>query len=472
MAQRLSKFLGVRPSDLTKLGTFNALIGIDSRLFIDPLLLKKLNIPELAASRAHFEKYFREVLFLVTKSKESGDVAWREAARRLVFKETKGVSLGYGKLTGDGSGIGPILGGRLLQTASEIASMGIDDPEIFELLGLFERDFGPDRLSDMTISIILDDLYRYSARITKSLKLKKLKTVTTLRGSYALPLGPDGKKPIVFVPSKILRPLPVAQSWDEIGDVVWFNQVLRTRLNGIISKYWKKGMRVLKENLRKAFLSNSADLRDLVKGYKQYTGKSYDVISDPQGLLKWLEIGQEYAGDYPVALHLATSPTFDEIQNLVRTIITQYQQHIENNGLNLHLYDSKGKPLHERFCQRLFFSLADVYCKTNNVDISPETNSGGGPVDFKFSRGYHYRILVEIKLSSNPQMVHGYRKQLPTYEQSENTKRSAYVVIQVDNSRKQIVKLQKIRDQAISKGKIVPDLFFIDGRVKPSASKR
>ncbi len=37
--------------------------------------------------------------------------------------------------------------------------------------------------------------------------------------------------------------------------------------------------------------------------------------------------------------------------------------------------------------------------KQNDVDISPETNMGGGPVDFKFSTGYKNRILVKLELS-------------------------------------------------------------------------
>jgi hypothetical protein len=472
MALRLSKFLGVRPSELTKLGVFNALIGIDSRLFVDPLLLKKLRIPEFRNSRKRFEKYFRDVLFLLAKSKKNGDAAWREAERRLVFRETKGISLGYGKSNSDGRGIGRVLGERLLESSAEIVSMGITDPEIFELLGLFEKDFGPDRLSDMTIRIILEDLFEYSARITKALGVKTLRTVRTLHNSYRLPVGPDPTKPIVFVPSKILRPLPVAQSWDEIGDVVWFNEALRHRINRIISKYWKKGIKVLKQNLRSTLFSNPDELKDLLKGYKRYQGKPYDVLSDPQGMLKWLELGQDYAQEYPVTLELRDTPSLDEIETLVRTIIEQYKKHIENNGLNLHLYDSAGKPLHERFAQRLFFSLADVYCKANRIDISPETNSGGGPVDFKFSRGYQYRVLAELKLSSNKQVVHGYRKQLPTYEQAEKTKRSAYIVIRVSNAQSPIKKVQRLYDAAVANGRKVPKLFIIDGRLKPSASKR
>ena len=472
MAKRLSQFLGVGASALQRLGAFNALIGVDNRLFVDPLLLKGLKIPELRKSRKRFEQYFREVLFLLARSKSPGDKAWREARDRLIFRETKGVSLGYGLSTSDGSGIGRVLGGRLLNSALEIVGMGINDPEMFELLGLFEKDFGPDRLSDMTIAIIKDDLFRYSERITKSLGLKNIKRARTAIGEYALAMGPNPRKPIVFVPGSILRPLPIAQSWDEIEDVVWFNQALRNRLNNIIHKYWKKGMKVLKENLRGAFFSDPKQLQELLSAYRRYKAKSYDLTTDPLGLLKWFELGQEYAQEFPIALRLDVNPSLDDIQSVVRTIITQFRRNIEENGLNIHLYDGTGVPLHERFSQRLFFAVADAYCKANNIDISPEANSGTGPVDFKFSRGYQFRVLAEIKLSSNQQVVHGFRKQLPTYEKSEKTNRSAYVVIRVDETKSRMQKVQRLYDKALADGKKVPELFIIDGRRKPTASKR
>jgi len=472
MPTRLSTFLSVRPSSLKRHGVFDALIGIDSRLFVDPILLKRLRIPELRDSRKHFEAYFQAILLLLAKSQKEGDVAWRGAAKRLVFKETKGVSLGYGISTSDGRGIGPVLGHRLLQTASEIVAMGISDPAIFELLGLFEEDFGPDRLSDMTISIIKEDLFEYSARVAQSLGLRKLLKVKTAHGSYKLPKGPDPQKPLVFIPSRILRRLPVAQSWDEIGDVVFFNETLRRRLNHIISDYWRKGVSVLKEHLRATLLGNPKEFRELLKGYNSYEGTPYDLVSDPQGLLSWFELGQDFAKDYPLTLNLKTSPTLDEIQGIVETIVVHFKELIEHNGLNLHLYDTSGKPLHERYSQRLFFSVADSYCKANNIDLTPEPNAGSGPVDFKFSRGYALRVLVEIKLSTNKQLVHGYEKQLPTYERSEKTNRSVYVIVRVTGSESTIKRILKLRDAAVASGKTVPNVIVIDGHRKPSASKR
>jgi hypothetical protein len=130
VAARLSTFLKVKPALLKRQGVFDALIGIDSRLFVDPILLKNLRIPELRDSSRRLENYFRDVVFLLAKSKKENDTAWREAARRLVFKETHGVSLGYGVSSSDGSGVGKVLGERILRTASEIVTMGITDPHI------------------------------------------------------------------------------------------------------------------------------------------------------------------------------------------------------------------------------------------------------------------------------------------------------------------------------------------------------
>src|SRR5216684_110390 len=53
------------------------------------------------------------------------------------------------------------------------------------------------------------------------------------------------------------------------------------------------------------------------------------------------------------------------------------------------------------------------------VDISPEANMGG-PIDFKFSRGYSARVLVEMKRSSGT-VVHGYEKQLEFYKTASQT---------------------------------------------------
>ena len=83
-----------------------------------------------------------------------------------------------------------------------------------------------------------------------------------------------------------------------------------------------------------------------------------------------------------------------------------------------------------------------MFCKANNIDISPETNMGGGPVDFKFSHGYSKRLLVEIKLSKG-QVVHGYKKQLEVYKDASKTDMAILLVIDVGGMGGKLSKIKK-----------------------------
>ncbi|MBV5349814.1 hypothetical protein JZU71_01240, partial [bacterium] len=65
------------------------------------------------------------------------------------------------------------------------------------------------------------------------------------------------------------------------------------------------------------------------------------------------------------------------------------------------------------------FGIASSYCIANDLDISPESDAGRGPVDFKFSNGSKGKVLVEIKLTSNNQLQHGFESQLPIYMKAE-----------------------------------------------------
>jgi hypothetical protein len=143
---------------------------------------------------------------------------------------------------------------------------------------------------------------------------------------------------------------------------------------------------------------------------------------------------------------------------------------IEDNGLNYLLWHNS-KPRKERAAQKLFFGIADAYCKSNNVEISPETDSGGGPVDFKFSAGYAARILVEIKLSTG-QVVHGFDKQLEVYEKASRPFASILLVIDVGKMGDKLERIMALRNRRTAHGKQSPEIEVVDATLKPSASKR
>jgi hypothetical protein len=46
MAKKLSRYFGIPAARFKRTGVFNALIGIDNKLFVDPTLLKDAKTPE------------------------------------------------------------------------------------------------------------------------------------------------------------------------------------------------------------------------------------------------------------------------------------------------------------------------------------------------------------------------------------------------------------------------------------------
>lgn len=61
---------------------------------------------------------------------------------------------------------------------------------------------------------------------------------------------------------------------------------------------------------------------------------------------------------------------------------------------------SGSDPLPEAVAQDLFKAIAYSYCDANDLDITPEAETGKGQVDFKLSRGTD-RAIVEVKKSTN-----------------------------------------------------------------------
>ena len=70
-------------------------------------------------------------------------------------------------------------------------------------------------------------------------------------------------------------------------------------------------------------------------------------------------------------------------------------------------------------------------CSQNNIDMTFEANEGPGPVDLKMSRG-NDKTVVEIKLSSNADYIHGYEEQIEQYAKSEGTTQRVFVYVKLE----------------------------------------
>lgn len=473
MALRISDVLNKNPKLLDKEGAFNGFVDIDSKFYIDPRLLDISSAPELKTSRKTFEKYFSHIFTLLQNSKSEGDRFWRGAYQRLRFKEIRLIGLGYSSSSTSGNAIGRIYARTLVETSRELLEAGIKDPTIYELLGLFEEGIGADRISDATASIIFEDLINFSSRVTKKLKIKNTVEIKYNEKRYIVSLNPNTGDPIYLVPKDILTPLPIANSWSDIDLVCTDNQELRNKVNEIIGNTWKdatNNRKIRKYQLREILFDEPELLRDLINVYKRKPKHKYDFYRDPFGEIIWADIAKDFSKKFPLNLTKYKKLSTKNLIEIVKKICNHFELLIEDNGLNELLWFNN-KLRHERFAQKIYFGIADSYCRANNLDLSPETNSGRGPVDFKISTGYNARVLVEVKYSSSSALVRGYTKQLPTYSNAEKSFHNIYLVIRTGISEKTIKTIIELRRKNIAEGKRAPEIIVVDGRLKKSASK-
>lgn len=464
----------ISPLKLAQLGVFNPTLAVDTKLFIDPLLFPSSQHAEINDHAVNqYRKHFEQIIKLLAATKSSEDIAWRSARRLLEFHELSGTCLGYGANTIHGSGFGRDLTERVLRVGKEIVDLGIQDPDLFSAMAIFEEKIGADRISDMATNVIRRSLGMFNRRVLGELKLRG--ETFSLYGEGALFLvNPFQRRrtPIILVPADVLRTLPIARDWDGIADAADKTEELRRRVNAHIAHLWTAKTKRDKAALRAQALANEQAFQTLLDALHSVPPMPYDSASDPEGLVIWAQKAKQYVDRFPLALRTKQISSLAELYKVVIQIIARFRQLVEQNGLNRELYRENGQPRHESTAQRLFFAVAYCYCEANNLDISPEVDTGSGEVDFKLSRGFDARVLVEVKLSTNSRIVSGYKSQLEIYKRAEQTMRAIYLVIDVGRLGTKHDLLIKERNDAYAKKAPLSDLEFIDGVVKPTASKR
>ncbi|EJA3095844.1 MULTISPECIES: hypothetical protein [Vibrio] len=469
----LSSAFKISTSTLDSLGVVDVMLDTDTQLFIDPLLLNDSQHAEMHDNASNaYKSRFEMIIKLLSKSNEKNDVPWRNAARLFKFSEISNTCLGYGASV-KGSGFGTDLVSTTLDTAYQIVSLGIDDIDMFMVLALFEEGIGPDRISDMTTNIILDDLIAFTHRINSTLKLPT-KDFKVAGATHNLIVNPCSGEGLILVPNDIVRDLPVAADWSDIGRVARENEELRERLNDQVGGIWARMTKAQKRTAKESALKSKEAFESVMELIKRAAPEPYDFDSDKNGEMFWTRLLESVASTYPHDLSRFANKklTLDDVDALVEEILNQFLDLVENKGLWKELWCEENKPRKEKAAQRLLFAVAYSYCKANNLDLSPEADSGNGPVDFKLSQGFDSKVVVEIKLSTNPNVVHGYEKQLEIYKKADDTERGYFLLIDVGNLGKKYATVQRLRDEAIQDGRSASKIVYVDGNQKESASKR
>ncbi|OHV18061.1 hypothetical protein BK022_01725 [Methylorubrum extorquens] len=466
-----STHFGIDTADLEKAGLVDPLLDVDTPLFIDPVLLEKSGNERIKAhSIARFRKHFDGFVRLIAMSEREGDAAWKAAQRQLDLSEPPENGLGYGGSGRSGNSRPDDVRDKILQTSKEIIRLGVKDPEMISLMGFFEEDVGPDTISDFTTSVIIEDL----AAITEEFcNLHGIPVASTkVSDNHKLPQfqKKSGKTvPIVLVPTDIVRELPVANDWSDIQDAAMRNAEIRERVNQLLGGIARPTATDMKHALRGAALGSSDNFMQFLATIKENV-ENYDPNLDALGYYKAKDLIAHQMDGLKQVNPYDLSAGSQVIMALVHDTIGVFKRHVEHGNLWEELWIG-AKPKRERASQLIYYAIADSFCKANEVDISPEANMGGGPIDFKFSRGYTSRVLVEMKRSGGS-VVHGYQKQLEFYKNASQTDYAVFVVIDYGDMGGKLAAIQKIQRERIEAGERASDIIVIDAQKKASASKR
>lgn len=466
-----SKHFGIDSAELGRAGLLDPFLNVDTQLFIDPVLLGKSSNTIIAKNGiAAFRKHFSDFVRLLAICKREGDAAWKGAWRLLDLQEPPENGLGYGGSGTSGSSRPDRIRAAMMRTAQEIIDLGASDPEMISLMGFFEEEVGPDTISDFTTRVITPQL----AQITKDFCNAHGVPVHKVPDGDGIELPkhttPDGKDQyIILVPRDIVRDLPVANDWSDIEKAAYENQKIRDRVNAMLSGIAKPTVSDRKAALRRAALESSDTFENFLEAVKEHTA-GYDPALDALGYYKIKSIlsGDTSALKTGKSYDIAKDP--EALRDFVRATVEMFQHHVEKGNLWEELWIDD-KPKKERAAQLIYYALADCFCMANNVDVSPEANMGGGPIDFKFSKGYNARVLVEMKRSSGT-VVHGYEKQLEIYRDASRTNYGIFVVMDYGGLGAKLAKIRRIRDQRLAKGEPASEIIVINARKKASASKR
>lgn len=165
--------------------------------------------------------------------------------------------------------------------------------------------------------------------------------------------------------------------------------------------------------------------------------------------------------------------TQENVYSVVKDICIEFKDLIENKGLFKLLVDKKGVRVPEKTAQLLFFGVAYFYCSANDLKLSPEVDSGNGPVDFNLSKGFKANINVEMKIADSNKLENGLWSQLQIYNRAENAYKSFYLIVKTDEQyNNKILKLEKVLKYRKARGENLPEIIVVDAKFRESASKR
>lgn len=454
---------------------FDPILLTDSPLFIDPFLLFDNESGIFSGSHDEIIQFFDHIFKLIAQSGGNQEShVWEDATSLLALSEVSELCLGYSLGGTDGSGSGKGLATQISRGILAAIQQKVLRLNHFEEVQIFQEGIGPDRISDATAGIIRHRIAKYTEDVakrhnldTRSSRHFKSKFDFTkerwLAENFNLPVNPYNNESILLIPKDYLRPLPTINPDDFWGYCYDTEiEVLRRKFGEEITRHVDKEMIV-------EFARENPSLREkYVRSKEVEGGESYDLRADPIGFYQPYIDALGWAETNPVTLKInSNSDIFESIKEFVR----QFKLYVEQNGGWRLLWNDNGSSKKEIAFQALFLGIMVSYCKSNNIDVSKEPNIGRGPVDFKFSRGYANRVLIEAKLASSTKFSSGIKKQLPTYLHAEQIDKGIFLVCcQRDKDFERLSNIRKIAREVSEEAAVEILVVDVDCRAEPPSA--
>ena len=433
MKRRYSEYVRYKYSNNDE--WFDPQVGWDAPLFIEPQLLKNINMPELKHGYEKVIEYISNILKILDTN-----IDYKLKRKMVDFEEVKEANLGFSYDSNEGSGLTGEAAIKVMIKMKKLLKQGLFDLDHFENIVIFDDNINSDRITDMILCILKQDFIKYSLKIayknnfpTDKFKIRtefdfnKMKWKKEILEIPYIINDKMEKIPVILVPKSIL----VQEIYSEGENFIdWLYSNKREYLDENFEYRTKKNLYKLKWKIAEEIANSNRNY--LLKEFSEIEVKPYNLEVDEKHLNNIYELAKKLYKKNREYFNKIKVKDYDlELNEIVKILLDDLEKLIENRrGYNT-LFSVENKFLSEPKISKLIHTILELRIKNGRFDvqISPETNSGFATVDLKITKGEE-KIIIENKVSSNPKLLDCLNegKQLHKYMELENCK-EAYLIV-------------------------------------------
>lgn len=451
MKRRYSEYVRYKYSNNDE--WFDPQVGWDAPLFMEPQLLKNINIPELKHGYEKVIEYISNILKILDTN-----IDYKLKRKMVDFEEVKEANLGFSYDSNEGSGLTGEVAIKVMIKMKKLLKQGLFDLDHFENIVIFDDNINSDRITDMILCILKQDFIKYSLKIayknnfpTDKFKIRtefdfnKMKWKKEILEIPYIINDKMEKIPVILVPKSIL----VQEIYSEGENFIdWLYSNKREYLDENFEYRTKKNLYKLKWKIAEEIANSNRNY--LLKEFSEIEVKPYNLEVDEKHLNNIYELAKKLYKKNREYFNKIKVKDYDlELNEIVKILLDDLEKLIENRrGYNT-LFSVENKFLSEPKISKLIHTILELRIKNGRFDvqISPETNSGFATVDLKISKGEE-KIIIENKVSSNPKLLDCLNegKQLHKYMELENCK-EAYLIVFI-NKEDDVEKINELHRKA------------------------